>query len=150
MHLKPPDITESVSELKRLLRKTPVGYQKQRLTALYLFRSGQAGSRKQVADLIGVHRKTVGQWLSTYASEGLDALLDREYSPGRPSRLSQAQQDVLREALKRPQGFSNYQQIVDYIADTFGVEMKYKTVHGLVHSGKPNSKCPAKVMPRFI
>ena len=65
-----------------------MGYQKQRLTALYLFRSGQAGSRKQVADLIGVHRKTVGQWLSTYASEGLDALLDREYSPGRPSRLS--------------------------------------------------------------
>ena len=92
MHLKPPDITESVSELKRLLRKTPVGYQKQRLTeTLYLFRSGQAGSRKQVADLIGVHRKTVGQWLSTYASEGLDALLDREYSPGHPSRLSQAQ-----------------------------------------------------------
>ena len=145
MHLKPPDITESVSELKRLLRKTPVGYQKQRLTALYLFRSGQAGSRKQVADLIGVHRKTVGQWLSTYASEGLDALLDREYSPGRPSRLSQAQQDVLREALKRPQGFSNYQQIVDYIADTFGVEMKYKTVHGLVHyKWKAKLKVPRK------
>ena len=81
MHLKPPDITESVSELKRLLRKTPVGYQKQRLMALYLFRSGQAGSRKQVADLIGVHRKTVGQWLSTYASEGLECAFGSRVFP---------------------------------------------------------------------
>ena len=32
MNIKPPQITESVSELKSLLRKTPVGYQKQRLT----------------------------------------------------------------------------------------------------------------------
>ena len=53
-----------------MLRKTPVGYQKQRLTALYLFRSGQATTRKQAAALIGVHRKTIGHWLATYASEG--------------------------------------------------------------------------------
>ena len=50
MHIKPPQITESVSELKSLLRKTSVGYQKQRLTAIYLFRSGQAATRKQVAE----------------------------------------------------------------------------------------------------
>ena len=52
MHLKPPEITESVSELKKLLRKTSAGYQKQRLTTLYLFRSGQATTRKQVAEPI--------------------------------------------------------------------------------------------------
>ena len=57
MNIKPPQITESVSELKILLRKTPVGYQKQRLTALYLFRSGQVTTRKQAAALIGVNRK---------------------------------------------------------------------------------------------
>ncbi len=82
MYIKPPQITESVSELKSLLRKTPVGYQKQRLTAIYLFRSGQATTRKQAAALIGVNRKTIGHWISTYESEGLDALLDRDYSPG--------------------------------------------------------------------
>ena len=84
MNIKPPQITESVSELKSLLRKTPVGYQKQRLTALYLFRSGQATTRKQAAALIGVHRKTIGHWLATYASEGLDALLDRIILRGVP------------------------------------------------------------------
>ena len=90
-----PQITESVSELKSLLRKTPVGYQKQRLTALYLFQSD---------NLIGVHRKTIGHWLATYASEGLDALLDRDYS-------SKEQQELLRAELEKPEGFSSYQQI---------------------------------------
>ena len=93
MNIKPPQITESVSELKSLLRKTPVGYQKQRLTALYLFRSGQATTRKQAAALIGVHRKTIGHWLATYASEGLDALLDRDYSPG-PSAIQKTTRAV--------------------------------------------------------
>ena len=38
MNIKPPQITESVSELKSLLKKTSIGCQKQRLTAIYLFR----------------------------------------------------------------------------------------------------------------
>ena len=74
MNIKTPQITESVSELKNLIRKTSTGYQKQRLTMLYLYRSGQTKTRKQAAEMIGVHRKTVGEWLATYASGGLDAL----------------------------------------------------------------------------
>ena len=105
MHIKPPQITESVSELKSLLRKTSVGYQKQRLTAIYLFRSGQATTRKQVAEMLGVNRKTVRHWISTYEPEGLDALLDRDYSPGRPTRLSKEQQEHLQAELKKPEGF---------------------------------------------
>lgn len=132
MNIKPPQITESVSELKSLLRKTSIGYQKQRLTAIYLFRSGQATTRKQVAEMLGVHRKTVGHWLSTYETEGLDVLLDRDYSPGRPTRLSKEQQERLRAELNKPDGFSSYQQIVDYIEETFDVKIPYKTVHALV------------------
>lgn len=145
MHLKPPQIRESVSELKSLLRQTAVGYQKQRLTAIYLFRSGQATTRKQVAEMIGVDRKTVGTWIATYESEGLEGLLERRYSPGRPSRLTEAQQEQLRSALKAPTGFSSYQQITDYIQETFGVQMPYKTVHTLVHyKWKAKLKVPRK------
>lgn len=55
--------------------------------------------------MIGVNRRTVGHWFQTYASEGLDALLTRNYSPGRPSQLTQEQQDMLRAELSKPQGF---------------------------------------------
>ena len=133
MNIKTPQITESVSELKNLIRKSSIGYQKQRLTILYLYRSGQAKTRKQAAQMIGVHRKTVGEWLATYASGGLDALLERAYSPGRPTQLTKEQQEHLLSELQKPQGFSSYQQITDYIEETYGVKMSYPAVHNLVH-----------------
>ena len=80
MNIKPPEIIESVSELKRLIRKFPYGFQKQRITMLYLYRSGQVKTRKDASEMIGVHRKTIGTWLSTYVSEGLDGLLKRSGS----------------------------------------------------------------------
>ena len=65
-----PDITESSTELKDRLRGESVGYKKQRLTALYLLQSGNAKNRKQVADLIGVNRQTVGHCLDGLPSRG--------------------------------------------------------------------------------
>ncbi len=95
--------------------------------------------------MIGVNRRTVGHWFQTYASEGLDALLTRNYSPGRPSQLTQEQQDMLRAELSKPQGFSSYQQIIDYIEKTFAVKMNYKAVHALVHyKWKAKLKVPRK------
>ena len=57
---------------------------------------------------------------------------NRDYSPGRPPRLSQEQQELLRAELEKPEGFSSYQQITDYISETFDVQMNYKTVHALI------------------
>ena len=82
--------------------------------------------------MIDVHRKTVGEWLSTYASEKLDGLLERDYSPERPPQLTKEQQELLREKLQGPQGFSSYQQITDYIEETYSVKMNYHAVHALV------------------
>ena len=56
MNIKIPQITESISELKSLTRKSLKGYQKQRRTMLYLYRSGQVKTRQQAAETIGVHR----------------------------------------------------------------------------------------------
>ena len=129
MSQKLPQITESVSELKTLLRTASTGFQKQRLTALYLIRTTQATTRQQGAHLIGVNRKTIGHWLATYEAEGLDALLVRHYSPGRPPLLDEQQQDTLRAALSTSEGFSSYGQIQPFIADTFNVKMSYKAVY---------------------
>lgn len=147
MKLKPSQITESVAELKNMLRKTSIGYQKQRLTALYLFRSGQATTRKQIAEIIGVDRKTIGYWFQTYASEGLDMLLARTYSSGRPTHLTEEQQEMLRAELNKPKGFSSYQEIVDYIEKTFGVKMNYKAVYAMVrYKWKAKLKCLARAI----
>ena len=83
MNKKVPEITESVEDLKVLLRKSTQVYQTQRLSTLYLLRSGQAKNRKQVADLLGVHRLSVGHWLQAYETGGLQKLLKRGSAPGR-------------------------------------------------------------------
>ena len=61
MNKKVPEITESAEDLKSRLRTATEKHQIQRLSALYLLRSGQAKNRKQVAEFIGSNRISVGQ-----------------------------------------------------------------------------------------
>ena len=127
------------------MKKTSISYQKKRLKALYLFCSEKRLNRKEIAAKIGVDRKTVGHWFQTYASGGLEALLARKYSPGRPAQLTEEQQETLLDELKKPDGFSSYQQIVDYIEKTFDVKMKYTAVHYMVrYKWKAKPKVPRK------
>ena len=133
MNKKVPDITESVADLKSLLRASKRPHEIQRLSTLYLLRSGQAKNRTQVAELLGVHRISVGQWLAAYETGGLETLLERRYAPGRVPALTKEQRADLRAALQKPEGFQSYVRIQEYIADTFGVQMKYKAVYALVH-----------------
>lgn len=133
MNRKLPDITESAPELKARLRKESVGYKQQRLTALYLLQSGGATTRQQVADLIGVNRKTIGHWLDAYANGGIEQMLSRRYPPGRVPLLCQAHLQALRAELDKPCGFSSYGEIQQFIAETYQVEMSYKAVYSLVH-----------------
>ena len=145
MNKKVPKITESVEEIKSLMKHSAQGYQKQRLLMLYHLQSGQAKNRKQVADLLGVHRTTIGNWLSSYETGGLEKLLERQYPPGAVPALTEEQRDILRSELLKPHGFSSYGEIQQYIADTFGVTMKYKAVYALVHNKwKAKLKVPRK------
>ena len=96
-----PEITESADELKSLLRNASEGYQTQRLSMLYLLRSGQAKNRTQVAELLGVDRITVGQWLATYEAGGLEALLVRRYPPGRVPLLCEEDRNTLRAETRK-------------------------------------------------
>ena len=133
MNKKVPEITESVQDLKVLIRQSKKKHEFQRLTVLYLLKSGQAKNRVQVAERLGVDRMSVGQWLSAYETGGLEKLLERGYAPGRVSILTEDQQAILRGELQKPKGFQSYVEIQAYIAQTFGVKMNYKTVYAMVH-----------------
>lgn len=133
MNKKVPEITESVEDLKSLLRQAKKKHEIQRLNALYLLKSGAAKNRIQVANLLGVDRTSVGTWLAAYETGGFPELLKRGYAPGRVPILTEQQQDDLRKALEKPEGFQSYVHIQEYIAETFGVQMNYKAVYAMVH-----------------
>jgi transposase len=127
-----PLIQEDVTTLKRLLSQERDAGRQQRLHALFLLASGQARSRQQAATLLGVHRHTIGTWLSRYAAGGLPALLTIGKPPGTTPHLTAAQTEQVRAALARPEGFASYGAVQAWIAQTFGVRMSYAAVHKLV------------------
>ena len=70
-----PVISEDAATLKQRLQHEHDSRKKPRLQMLYWLASGQAQTRQDVAQLLGVHRNTIGHWLARYEAGGLAALL---------------------------------------------------------------------------
>jgi transposase len=129
-----PPITEHAADLKQRLRREHDSHKKLRLQMLYLLASGQAHERQEVARLLGVHRNTIGRWLAIYAAGGLAALLATYIPAGKPVSLAPAVLASLEQALHRPAGFASYEALRQWVRQTHGVEVKYKTLYTLVRT----------------
>jgi transposase len=127
-----PTIYEPPEELQRLLHTESDVQLHQRLQALYLLQTRQAGTRRQVARLLGVSRNTVGRWLAAYAAGGIARMLMIAKAPGRAPLLSPAIRHALRERLAHPDGFASYKAIWQWLQHEYGLSIAYKTVHKLV------------------
>lgn len=122
-----PEIEESAETLKERLRQETRSRQKQRLLALYLLKSGQAKRRTQVGQLLGVSRRTVGEWLERYATEGLEGLLLIRTHTNRAYSLTPDQEAELKRKLSDPAGFASYGAIRKWINETTGLSLTYFT-----------------------
>ena len=129
-----PPIAEHETELKQRLRREHDSHKKLRLQMLYLLASGQAHDRQEVAHLLGVHRNTIGRWLARYAARGLQALLETYVPAGKPVSLAPAVLASLEQALRRPDGFASYEALRQWVRQTHGVEVNYKTLYSLVRT----------------
>jgi transposase len=129
-----PPITEQAGDLKQRLRHEHDHHKQLRLQMLYLLASGQAHERQQVAQLLGLHRNTIGRWLAMYAAGGLPALLATYVPAGKPVSLAPDVLASLEQALHRPDGFASYEALRQWVRQTHGVEVKYKTLYTLVRT----------------
>jgi transposase len=129
-----PVIIEGVDSLKQHLQRTTDGRKKSRLQMLYLLASGQANTRQAVAQLLGVHRNTIGHWLAIYAVGGLDALLDLYVPPGKSVSLAPDVLAGLAQALRQPAGFASYEALRQWVQQTYHVEVNYHTLYTIVRT----------------
>jgi transposase len=129
-----PPLTESADDLKQRLQRDHDGHKTPRLQMWYLLASRQAHTRQEVAQLLGVHRNTIGRWLALYATGGLAALLATYVPAGKPVSLAPAVLASLEQALRRPHGFSSYEARRQWVRRAHGVEVKYKTLYTLVRT----------------
>src|SRR3954470_22502823 len=89
----------------------------QRLSAVLWSDDGR--TREEIADLLGVSTRQVGQWLRIFRNKGLDQLCTLNYQ-GDPGRLRPAQVGQLKQEIAKG-AFLNADQIRTWVGATFGV-----------------------------
>ena len=129
-----PVITEDAATLKHMLQREQEGRKKVRLQMLYLLASGQATTRLAVASLLGVHRNTIGHWLTLYEVGGRQALLDVYVPAGKPLSLADDVLASLDQALHQPSGFASYEALRQWLKQSHHLDVNYHTLYGIVRS----------------
>lgn len=81
------EIVESAEELKTLLSNQSSARLRDRVRGLYLRKTGQAQTRRELAALLGCDESTVYRWFCTYQNQGMSGLLQLKTPPGKPSKL---------------------------------------------------------------
>jgi putative transposase len=127
-----PVITEALELLKQRLQHEYDGRKKPRLQMLYMLASGRAQSRQAVAQLLGVHRHTIGHWLAIYEAGGLVALLDVYRPLGKAISLPPEVLAALEQVLRQPTGFASYEALRQWVKRTHHLEVNYHTLYTIV------------------
>ena len=129
-----PTITEDLGTLKQRLQHEHDGRKNPRLQMLYLLASGQAHTRQEVAQLLGVHRHTIGHWRVLYESGGLDAVLARYVPAGKPVSLPPDVLAALQQVLRQPAGFASYVELRQWLKHTHRLDVNYHTLYTIVRT----------------
>jgi transposase len=129
-----PVMTEHAESLKQRLHRARDRRKKSRLQMLYLLASGQAQTRQDVAQLLGVHRHTVGHWLARYATGGLASLLALHVPAGKPMSLPPDVLAALAQALRQPAGFASYEAWRQWVQQTSHLDVNDHTLYTIVRT----------------
>jgi transposase len=126
------EIAQSQERLEKDLKQVRTASSKERLQMLYLLKSGQVNSRKELASLLGRDQATITRWLRKYKDDGLKSLLEVKSAPGKVGIVRGLALERLKQRLQEVGGFHSYGQIQQWIQKELGLVIAYKTVYQLV------------------
>lgn len=134
MRKKIPIVQERLDELQKMLHKTRDADKKLCVNMLVLLKSQQFKTRIAVANHLGIHRNTIGKWLTIYERGGIEALLEKQ-SPGCPKGQRTLPKEVynsLEEKLKESSGFASYIDVRSWVKQEHGIEVSYSTLYKIL------------------
>src|SRR4051794_20758425 len=100
----------------------------QRLSAVLW--SDDARTREEIAELVGVSTRQVGQWLRIFRNKGLEPLCTLHYQ-GDPGCLRPAQVERLKQEIATG-AFHNAEQVRTWVQDTLGVAYSISGIKDLL------------------
>ena len=134
------------------IRKTDESRLQHRLHCMLLICVGKTCA--EVAALFGDSLRAVQYWVRRFNEAGIESLRDA-YRPGRRSRLSQEDKEILAQELRRsPREFGYSQNLWDgkllshHIKEKFGVELKVRQCQNLFHQLGFRRRKPRPVIAR--
>src|SRR3954449_13603358 len=120
-----PRQREDISERRR---QAPGRRIFQRLSAVLWCDDGR--SREEIADLLGVSTRQVGQWFRIFRNKGLDQLCSLHYR-GDPGRLRPAQVERLKQEIATGV-FHNAEQVRTWVQEALGVAYSISGIKDLL------------------
>jgi len=127
------EILETEDYLRNLFLSETDIRKKERLQVIYLIKTKEVRKIVKLSKIILRDRRTIGLWIKKYQELGLDGLLERNTSEGRPSQLSEDNLSKLKDKLSNSEGFKSYKAIKLWILKEFGQDLPYKTVFRICH-----------------
>ncbi|MDY6992634.1 MAG: helix-turn-helix domain-containing protein [Pseudomonadota bacterium] len=128
------EIKETAQELKQLLHQQKNGRIKERIQVLYALKTNQTETALSAAALIGRTYSTVKRWLRLYRQGGIEQLLELKHGGGKALSLSPELLAALEQRLKQSEEFEGYEAIQIWLQETYGVELCYSTLYGIIHN----------------
>jgi hypothetical protein len=129
-----PVIIEDAELLTQRLQRERDGRKTPRLQTRYLLASGQAHTRQAVAQLLGVHRHTIGHWRAIDEAGGLETLLALYGPAGKPLSLPPDVLASLEQALRQPAGFASDEARRQWVQQTHHREVNDHTLDTIVRT----------------
>jgi transposase len=129
-------ITESIAELKSLIKKSSLMMQPRLRMLLLIKKAGDTGiSKRALMDDVCASSQSIHNWRTAYKNGGIENLLSngRKGKAGRPSVFSKDQQLAISKKLNDPKNnLRGYKELQAWIKQEFKIDIKYNTV--LVYS----------------
>lgn len=133
------EIAESAEYLEKSLKQAKSASQKERLQMLWWLKTGQVNEHQELSKRLGRSPASITRWLSQYRSGGLQQLLSVKTAPGASAKIQGEALEKLQARLKCEEGFGSYGEIVEWLKQECGLEVKYNTLNRFVRE-KLNAK----------
>lgn len=139
-------ISESVSELKRILSKQKTLQTEKRVRSLLLIQSGKFKTRQSIADYLGIHIRTLERWLVKYRSGGLASMLTNIPQNKTSKLITPEIHEGLSQRVNDPNNpFLGYWDAQNWVNEQYNVEVNYHRIRGyLIQHFKTKLKTPRK------
>jgi putative transposase len=135
-HIK---ITESVENLRKILKKEKRILAYNKVQMLYLFQSKQVETVREVSAVLGKSYATIHRCLFQYKEGGLENLLKNRQVFGRPKKFSVEVAASWQQELRDSEGFQIYKEVHLWLWLIKGITSSYPAVYSLVR-GELKSK----------